>query len=41
MFAFLIGVIIYGLQIVYGWQYLSHGDNADYAYNIAYLVIAA
>ncbi len=36
-----IGVIIYGLQIVYGWQYLSHGDSADYAYNIAYLVIAA
>ena len=36
-----IGVFVYGLQIVYGWQYLSHGDNADYAYNIAYLVIAA
>jgi hypothetical protein len=36
-----IGVIIYGLQIVYGWQYLSHGDNADYAYTLAYLVIAA
>jgi hypothetical protein len=36
-----IGVIIYGLEVVYGWQYLSHGDNVDYAYNIAYLVIAA
>jgi hypothetical protein len=36
-----IGVIVYGLQIVYGWQYLSHGASADYAYNIAYLVIAA
>jgi hypothetical protein len=35
------GVIIYGLQMVYGWQYLSHGDSVDYAYNIAYLVIAA
>jgi hypothetical protein len=36
-----IGVIIYGLQVVYGWQYLSHGDSIDYAYTIAYLVIAA
>jgi hypothetical protein len=36
-----VGLIIYGLQIVYGWQYLSHRDNADYAYTIAYLVIAA
>jgi hypothetical protein len=36
-----IGVIIYGLQVVYGWQYLSHGASAGYAYNIAYLVIAA
>jgi hypothetical protein len=36
-----IGVIIYGLQVVHGWQCLSHGDSADYAYTITYLVIAA
>jgi hypothetical protein len=35
------GVIIYGLQVFYGWQYLSHSDSLDYAYTIAYLVIAA
>jgi hypothetical protein len=37
----LLFVIIYGLEVVHGWQYLSHGGNVDYAYNIAYLVIAA
>lgn len=36
-----IGLIIYGLQVVYGWQYLSHSDSMEYACPIVYLVIAA